>query len=194
MLLEHLIYSAALAIIVGMIFMHYTGKDFSWIIILMTIMPDTDYVLSCFIFNCTATLPITHGDFHNILALVFFSLCAAWALSRVGIQFTDALIYSVIGFGAHLIEDALVYKYLYNYFYPFDVKITGWGIITETRDLFGWAGTQVLLVGVIVFCLAVIIRMCYEDGWTMSKYIQNYLDVGKDMKSYIGRHMEYKLW
>jgi hypothetical protein len=185
MLLEHLIYSAALAIIVGMIFMHYTGKDPSWIILLMTIVPDVDYVLSCFIFNCTATLPITHGDFHNILALVFLSLCMALVLSRFNIQFTDALICSGIGFGAHLVEDALVYKYWYSYLYPLDTKTMGWGIMTETRDLFGWAGTQVLLAGIIILCLAVGIRMYCEDGWMMSKYVQNYLGVGKRVKLYV---------
>ena len=46
MLLEHLIYSAALALIVGIIFMHYTKRDPTWIIILMTIMPDVDYVVN----------------------------------------------------------------------------------------------------------------------------------------------------
>jgi len=46
MLLEHLIYSAALALIVGIFFVRYTKRDPTWIIVLMTIAPDVDYVVN----------------------------------------------------------------------------------------------------------------------------------------------------
>jgi hypothetical protein len=41
---EHLIYSTAIAIIAGMIWYKYTGRDPSWIIIASAYAPDFDIV------------------------------------------------------------------------------------------------------------------------------------------------------
>ena len=42
MLFEHWIYSIAIAIIVGMIYYRFTGRDYSWIIIASAYIPDSD--------------------------------------------------------------------------------------------------------------------------------------------------------
>jgi len=40
--IEHIFYSAALAVLIGMIFSRYTGRDPSWIIIAVAFVPDVD--------------------------------------------------------------------------------------------------------------------------------------------------------
>ena len=53
---------------------------------------------------------ITHGTFHNIAAMVLFGITMAFLLHPLGLKFFDALFFSIVGFGAHLLEDALVYN------------------------------------------------------------------------------------
>jgi len=50
---------------------------------------------------------ITHGDFHNIAIMVIFGIFMAFLLHPFGIKFVDGFFFSIIGFGAHLFEDAL---------------------------------------------------------------------------------------
>jgi len=86
--LEHLIYSTAIAIIAGMLWYKYTGRDPSWIIIASAFAPDFDIVAG----EVTRKLgmnilidgaPIRHGDFHNIAFLLLFATVAALVL-RLG--------------------------------------------------------------------------------------------------------------
>ena len=175
MLSEHIIYSAALAILVGMIFYRFTGRDSSWIIILCAWIPDIDLIANGVLNRFGFTLlfeghKITHGVFHNIAMMVIFGILVAFLLNPFGIRFFDALFFAVIGFGAHLFEDALVYKAGYPYLWPFLSKDLGFGllpnILTEEnyfRDFFGIANTYVLIVGLVVLLVAVIIRT-YAEG------------------------------
>ncbi len=175
MLSEHIIYSAALAILVGMIFYRFTGRDSSWIIILCAWIPDIDLIANGVLNRFGFTLlfeghKITHGVFHNIAMMVIFGILVAFLLNPFGIRFFDALFFAVIGFGAHLFEDALVYKAGYPYLWPFLSKDLGFGllpnILTEEnyfRDFFGIANTYVLIVGLVVLLGAIIIRT-YAEG------------------------------
>ena len=110
MFIEHLIYSAALAVIVGMFFSRFKGTDPSWIIIAVAFVPDIDFVLQELRKIPGITLPfvVRHGDFHNIMALIFFSLVIAAAASTIGMWFPDAFVCAVIGIAAHFFEDALI--------------------------------------------------------------------------------------
>ena len=85
--LEHLIYSAALAVIVGMIFSRTTGRDPSWIIIAVALVPDIDFALERIDRLPGITIPVInhHGDLHNILFLIVFSLLLAMILRWFGI-------------------------------------------------------------------------------------------------------------
>ena len=175
MLSEHIIYSAALAILIGMIFYRFTGRDSSWIIILCAWIPDIDLIANGVLNRFGFTLlfeghKITHGVFHNIAMMVIFGILVAFLLNPFGIRFFDALFFAVIGFGAHLFEDALVYKAGYPYLWPFYSKDLGFGllpnILTEEnyfRDFFGIANTYVLIVGLVVLLGAIIIRT-YAEG------------------------------
>ena len=175
MLAEHIIYSTAIAILVGMLFYRFTGRDSSWIIILCAWIPDIDLIANGVLNRFGFTLlfeghKITHGVFHNIAMMVIFGILVAFLLNPFGIRFFDALFFAVIGFGAHLFEDALVYKAGYPYLWPFSSKDLGFGllpnILTEEnyfRDFFGIANTYVLIVGMVVLLGAIIIRT-YAEG------------------------------
>jgi hypothetical protein len=186
MLLEHLLYSAALAILVGVIFLKYTGKDPTWLIVVMSAAPDIDYPIHMIMkaFNFSYPVMINHGDFHNILSLLFISLCVALVLSKVGMNFVHVLICSMIGYGAHFVEDFIVYPPAYAYFFPFGTNTYGINLIPETGDLIV-AGSEVLVIGLVLFCLAVGVRMYFDGaGWTIKQYVNDWLNVGNEMRSY----------
>jgi len=185
MLLEHIIYSAALALVVGMIYMHYTGRNPSWLVMIMTIAPDTDFIINRIMLACNCQYPIiiNHGDFHNLISMLFISLVTALILSRyTKMHFTDVLCCSMIGFAAHLAEDFVVYTAWYGYFYPWSLRVYGVAIIPETGDLFGLADVHVLIIGVLLLTLAVGVRMYFDGGWTIRNHIMSYFDVGQRIR------------
>ena len=164
MFIEYLIYSAALAVIVGMFFSRFKGTDPSWIIIAVAFVPEIDFVLQELRKIPGITLPfvIRHGDFHNILALIFFSLVIAAAASAIGMWFPDAFVCAVIGIAAHFFEDALIADPAYRFFWPFSLENSGIGIMTETRDIFGIANSEVLVIGILLLALALCMRTLVE--------------------------------
>jgi hypothetical protein len=175
MLAEHIIYSSAIAVLVGMLFFKYTGRDYSWIIILCAWAPDIDSIANRFLTRFGFTLlfegqKISHGDFHNIAVMVIFGILVAFLLHPFGIKFFDSLFFSVIGFAAHLFEDALVYKVGYPYLWPFSSENLGIGLLPNLvseenyfRDFFGIANTEVLIIGLVFLLVAIIIRT-YVEG------------------------------
>ena len=187
MLAEHIIYSSALAIIIGMVFLHYTGRDHSWIIILCAWAPDIDLIANPILHSLGFTLlyeghKISHGDFHNIAIMVIFGIFMAFLLYPLGINFFDSFFYSVIGFGAHLFEDALVYRVGYRFLWPFSSKVMGLGLLTAIqseeyyiRDFFGIANTGVLIIGLIVLGAAIIIRTSVEGRTWIRWYLPDRL-------------------
>ena len=168
MYIEHLIYSAALAVIIGMIFSHFTGRDPSWIIVALAFVPDIDLPLERVpnLSRAIFSAAVHHGDFHNIVFLLGFSLLSAVVLRWFGIRFIDGFICSAIGIAAHLFEDALIADPAYAFLWPVTTQKFGIGIMQETRNLFGIASTTVLLIGIILLALAVLIRTLIEGtGW-----------------------------
>ena len=124
MLAEHLVYSTAIAVIAGMLSFHYTGRDASWIIILCTYLPDLDKIGDSLLNSIGFTVlfeghTIHHGTFHNFAAMLIFGISIAFLLHPLGVRFFDAMIFAIMGFGAHLFEDALVYPSNYMYLWPF---------------------------------------------------------------------------
>jgi len=181
MIAEHLIYSTALAILVGMLFFHYTGRDSSWIIILCAWIPDIDLIANRILTSFGFTLlfeghKITHGVFHNIAIMVIFAIFVAFILHPFGIRFFDAFFFAVIGFAAHLFEDALVYKVGYPYLWPFSSKDLGFGLLPNMiseenyiRNFYGIANTEVLIIGLLFLLVAIIIRT-YVEGKTWIRW------------------------
>lgn len=187
MLAEHIIYSTAIAIIVGMVFLKYTGRDYSWIIILCAWAPDSDILANPILNRFGLTLlyeghRIAHGDFHNIAIMVMFGIGMAFLLHPLGIKLLDSFVYSVIGFGAHLFEDALVFKVGYRFLWPLSSKIMGLGLLTQIQseeyyisNFFGIANTGVLIIGLIVLCAAILIRTHVEGRNWIRWYMPNRL-------------------
>jgi membrane-bound metal-dependent hydrolase YbcI (DUF457 family) len=166
--IEHIIYSAALAVIVGMIFSRYTGRDPSWIIIAIAFIPDIDYALELIQKWAWLESPlrIHHGNLHNVLFLIVFSFMFAGVLRYFGIRFIDGLICSAIGIAAHFCEDLLVFNPAYAFLWPYSPKIFGLGILENTRNLFWIANDTVLLIGLILLAGAVLVRTLVEGtGW-----------------------------
>lgn len=178
MLSEHLVYSAAIAIIVGMLWYRSTGRDHSWIVIACAFVPDLDKIADGILSSAGFTLlfenhTIHHGTFHNIAMLLIFAIIVAFLLHPFGIPFIDSLIFSGIGFGAHLVEDALVYPDSYMYLWPFTSEKLGlawlpWVLSEESYNgnFFHIANTEVLLVGLVLLVVAILIRTRVEGpGW-----------------------------
>jgi hypothetical protein len=175
MIAEHIIYSTALAIIVGMLWYRYTGKDYSWIIILFSWAPDIDFIANRVLNMFGFTLmfeghTITHGVFHNVAVMVVFAIGMAFFLHPFGIKFFDSLFFSLVGFGAHLFEDALVYDPGYKFLWPFSSKVLGFGLLPKilseeyyVRDFFWIANTEVLIVGLVFLSAAILIRTYVES-------------------------------
>jgi len=171
----------ALAIIVGMLYYKYTGRDYSWIIIICAWIPDFDLVAKSVLnkFGFVVLFegqPIQHGTFHTVAAMVIFAIFVAFLLHPFGIRFFDSFFFATIGFGAHLFEDALVYKVGYMFLWPFSSEILGIGLIPNilneenyVKDFFRVANTEVLIIGILVLIVAMIIRT-YIEGTTWIRW------------------------
>jgi membrane-bound metal-dependent hydrolase YbcI (DUF457 family) len=184
MIAEHIIYSSALAILVGMVFYKYTGRDPSWIIIICAWAPDLDELANPVLRRLGIRLlldgsSIQHGTFHNITFMIIFGIAVAFLLHPLGIKFFDSLFFSITGFGAHLFEDALVYKTGYMFLWPFSSEILGIGLLPNAineenyiRDFFGIANTEVLIIGLLLLLVASLIRTYVEKS---SSWIRWYM-------------------
>jgi hypothetical protein len=155
MYFEHIIYSSSLAILIGMFFYRSTGRDSSWIIILCSWVPDLDHLVGL------------EGAIHNLGFLVIFTVLFSWFLLRFRIQLFDGIFFSAIGYGAHLVEDALAYPVGYRLLLPFSRVRVGFGVFPDVTshgyaNFFGIANTEVLLTGLFILLLAIIIRTVVE--------------------------------
>jgi hypothetical protein len=157
MLSEHIFYSGAIAILIGMVFYNYTGRDSSWIIVLCAWAPDLDLFLD-------------HGAFHNIAVMIIFGIFMAFILKSFGIKFFDALFFSVIGFGVHLLEDAMVFDVSYPFLWPFSTYNKGLELFPDVisgrgyyiANFFRVANTEILVAGLLFLLFAIIIRTIVE--------------------------------
>jgi len=100
----------------------------------------------------------------------------AFLLHPFGIRFFDAFFFAIIGFGAHLFEDALVYKVGYPFLWPFSSEKLGLGLLPNMlseenyyRSFFGIANTEVLVIGM-AFLLAALLIRTYVEGRTWIRW------------------------
>jgi hypothetical protein len=172
------VYNAAIAVFAGMLFLHYTGRDPSWIIILVTYVPDLDKIAGPLLNKVGFTIlfeghTIHHGTFHTIAAMIIFAVILAFILHPFGIRYFDTVLFTIIGIGSHLFEDALVYPANYMYLWPFSHEKMGlaWLPISGSEEsysatFFRIANTEVLLIGVALLIIAILIRTRFEGpGW-----------------------------
>ncbi len=180
MFIEHLIYSTALAIFLGMIHYRFFGRDYSWIIIVSAYAPDLDII-----FNLlrgkggTAVvvygLPLKHGDFHNIAILVLYATFVAILLHPMGFKFVDSFIFAGIGFAAHLFEDALVYRGGYQFLWSLMPQQLSIGLLPYARNFYGIANKEVIIIGLVLLFSSVILRTAFEGP----RWVANYLPINR---------------
>lgn len=176
MIIEHLIYSLATAILAGMIHFRYFGRDYSWIIVISAYAPDSDIIFD-FLRKTTGLPmlisghPITHSAFHNIAALTLFSICMAFLLNFLGFKFLDSVVFACVGFGAHLLEDALVFSNDYAYFWPLEPSRTGIGLFDYSLNFYELADNEVLIIGLALLFISIILRTVFEGPRWPAKYL-----------------------
>jgi hypothetical protein len=139
MLFEHWIYSIAIAIIVGMVYYRFTGRDYAWIIIASAYVPDIDMIVDAVLKKIGVTVlvygsPISHGNFHNIAVLLVYAVSVALLLHPIGIKLKDAFFFASIGFAAHMFEDALIASLAYPFLWPVSTQRFGIGIFNYSRE------------------------------------------------------------
>lgn len=160
MLLEHLIYSTAIAIIIGAFHQKYFGKDYSWIIILSAYSPDFDILPKYFGYNLTFNgIPLFHASLHNLVGQVLYALLLALLLRLFSLDFRHSFVFAGIGFGAHLFEDALVFNPAYPFLWPIYDQDLGLGILRESWSFYGIADRETLAIGLFSVLLACVVRL-----------------------------------
>ena len=194
MLIEHLIYSTAFAIFIGMIHYKFFNRDYSWIIIVSSYAPDIDMIPDILLKKLGIIAPIyvssiSHGNFHNIAILFLYAFLAAFLLCQIGFKFADSIIFAGIGFAAHLFEDALVFRNGYPFFWPLAPQNLGIGVFSQECPLchsvhyvpnfYGVANKEVLFIGLILLFSSIILRTVYE-GW---RWVGNYKPMGRAISS-----------
>jgi hypothetical protein len=177
MMAEHLVYSAAIAVLAGMISFHLTGRDSSWIVILVSYAPDLDKISDAILNGIGITVlfeghTIHHGTFHNVAAMIIFGIILAFSLHPFGIRFFDTFVFTLVGFGAHLFEDALVYPANYMYLWPLSSEKLGLAWLpVGSEEVYNAtflhiANTEVLYIGLVFLILALLVRTWAEGtGW-----------------------------
>lgn len=171
MLFEHLVYSTAIAIIFGMIYRGLTGREYSWIIILSAFSPDIDVIANGLLKKAGITLlvygsPISHGNFHTLAMLAIYAIGVSFLLHPLGIRYVDSFIFSAVGFGAHFVEDAVVYSQGYPFLWPLTSRRIGFGILSGPggykADFYGIANAEILKYGLLFLAAAIVFRTLYE--------------------------------
>jgi hypothetical protein len=163
LIIEHIFYSTALAILLGMVYVRWQGRDPSWIIIASVFAPDTDKILRSFgITFLDEYLTLQQIPLHSVGVLVLFALAVGLVLLPFHFRFWEAALFAGIGFAAHLFEDAIVYNPAYPFFWPFSSETYSIAVIEYSKNFYGIANSTVLLVGIILVILAAAIRVAYE--------------------------------
>jgi hypothetical protein len=102
--------------------------------------------------------------------MIVFGIVMAFILTSFGIKFFDAFFFSVIGFGAHLLEDAIVFDVAYPFLWPFSTNNHGLELFPNVissrgnyiANFFRIANTEILFVGLLFLLFAIIIRTFFE--------------------------------
>jgi hypothetical protein len=175
MLSEHLVYSLAIGLAFGAIYQLLTGRNCWWIIVASAFIPDLDLIADPALKKMGITVlvfgaPIDHGHFHNILVMLFYATAMAFLLHPLGIRLIDTFIFSMVGFIAHMFEDALVANPAYPFLYPFTTGRFGIGLFNYHADILGIADKEVLFFGVMLLIMVIISLLAASALWGGQQY------------------------
>ncbi len=152
-------------------------KNAGWytvVIVVSGCMPDIDGIFS--VIQCP---PVFSGGiipsmafhlryFHSIGILFVYAVVVAGLLTYYyRLEFRTIALFAGIGFGAHLLEDALVYNPASAVFWPLSSQEVGIGIFPSySRDFFSIANGEVFSIGIILLVLVVSSSiLAKKTGW-----------------------------
>lgn len=170
MLSEHLAYSLAIGLAFGAAYQLFTGRNYWWIIVASAFIPDLDLIADPVLRKLGITVlvfgaSIDHGHFHNILMMLFYATAVAFLLHPFGIKMIDSFIFSLVGFAAHMLEDALVANPAYPFLYPLTTRRFGIGFFDYRADILGIADKEVLIVGIVLLIMVMISLLLISAIW-----------------------------
>jgi len=174
LIFEHIIWSAAFAILVGTLVERKWGYVLPiWIIWACCSIPDIDYIFQTFMFKVFSALNLNsfviyHGDFHNIVMIIVLALVFAWALNKyLKIDYNDAFICVFLGSAFHVFCDYIVYTQPFCPISPrFICEIHGLGLFTETGSWHGIGEVSIFVAGVAFLLISFCLRFYYsENKW-----------------------------
>lgn len=165
---EHILYSIAVALIIGTLWeikFKYTLPI--WIIAACAWLPDIDYVLQSITFPfCNIThFCIIHGDYHNVFVLLTFSYIIAYLLKKYyDMNFNNVFLCVTIGWIIHLMCDFFVYDYASQPFYPIHCVIWSCQLIPEFGSFYGIGELSIIMWGFLIVGAALILQSLYTEN------------------------------
>ncbi|MDD1700962.1 MAG: metal-dependent hydrolase [Methanoregula sp.] len=157
MYIEHICFNLALAIIV---ILFIDQKHAGWCTAVMVVsgcIPDIDGIFSLiqsppvFTSGIIPSMAFHLRYFHSIGILVLYVIVVAGLLTYFQrLDFRNIALFAGVGFGAHLIEDALVYNPSSAVFWPVSSQEVGIGFFSSySRDFLGIANGEMLGIGIL---------------------------------------------
>lgn len=176
MIIEHIIFSIAVAITIGAIVKrNYSYVLPVWIIPAFSWLPDSDYIpFHVFTFLTGGQwVPIHHSDFHNVFSIICLSLIVAYILNKT-------LKYNlIVGFSCafltgcfHIICDFMVYGGRFHPFVLKSIEFVGWNVIPETRSLLGIGEPVIVFWGCVAVLLSLIVHFYYANIYSVENPIK----------------------
>lgn len=174
MYIEHVCFNLALAILVTLLADQKNAGWYTVVILVSGCMPDIDGI-----FSLIQSPPVFTGGvipgmafhlryFHSIGILCIYAVVVAAVLAYYHrLDFFIIALCAGTGFGAHLLEDALVYNPASALFWPVSSEEVGIGIFPlYSRDFLGIANSEVFAFGILVLVSAVSISILVKKtGW-----------------------------
>lgn len=175
MYIEHICFSLALAIIITLLI---DQKQAGWctaVIVVSSCVPDIDGIFSLiqsppvFTGGIIPSMAFHFRYFHSIGILLLYAVFVAGLLAcYYRLDFRLTALFAAIGFGVHLLEDALVYNPSSALFWPISSEEIGIGFFSSySRDFFSIANGEVFGIGILLLLLTAGASIYLKrTGWT----------------------------
>ena len=174
MYIEHVCFNLALAILVTMLADQKNAGWYTAVILVSGCVPDIDGIFSLIQSPPVFTGGIIPGMafhlryFHSMGILCIYAVTVAGLLAYYHrMDFRIIALFAGLGFGAHLLEDALVYNPASAVFWPLSSQEVGIGIYPlYSRDFLGIANGEVLALGILLLAIVMSLSLLLKKtGW-----------------------------
>jgi hypothetical protein len=163
MYIEHVCFNLALAILVTLLADQKNAGWYTAVILVSGCVPDIDGIFSLIQSPPVFTGGIIPGMafhlryFHSIGILGIYAVVVAGLLAYYHrLDFRTIALFAGLGFGAHLLEDAIVYNPASALFWPLSSQEIGIGIFPlYSRDFLSIADAEVFGIGIMLLVLMV---------------------------------------